>query len=396
MRKGMILLICLLLCCAALPAGAEQEMSFSQLMNVTTPTPVPEVAPGVTAEPAPAAPTEAPAPEVRYEADGSVVVTITTVGDVTIGRNVQSSSTIFQKELTRQGGDINFIFRNVKSIFEQDDLTIVNFEGVLADSYTIPSSKRGNDYLFLAPTEYAGVLPANSVEVATIENNHIDDFGEDGRRSTQQALEAAGIQWASEGNMTVYEVQGLKIGILAYKTFNYHWRDLKNTVPADVAAAKESCDLVIVAYHWGTEEGASSGGKAYYPDSESQVALGHITIDAGADLVIGHHSHRVNPIEQYNGKYIVYSLGNFSFAGNNKPSDMSTYIFQTRFRIKDGEIVANPFRIIPCRISSKTDYNDFAPTPYTEERLINNVINMITDNGKRLQYAVSVYPLDWE
>ena len=111
--------------------------------------------------------------------------------------------------------------------------------------------------------------------------------------------------------------------------------------------------------HWGAE-------KDYAPNANQQK-LGRMTIDAGADLVIGHHSHRTHPIEKYNGKYIVYSLGNFSFAGNNKPDDMSTFIFQTRFRIKNGEIIANPFRIIPCRISSKTDYNDFAPTPYTAE-----------------------------
>ncbi len=75
---------------------------------------------------------------------------------------------------------------------------------------------------------------------------------------------------------------------------------------------------------------------------------------------------------------------------------MSTFIFQTRFRIKNGEIIANPFRIIPCRISSKTDYNDFAPTPYTAELQINNVIKTMQSNSKKLTYAVESYPLDWE
>ena len=381
-----MLLMALLVCLAALPGQAEQEMSYSQMMNVATPTPAPE--PGEEAVPAAAsAPTAAPAPQVRYEADGSVVVTLSCVGDVTIGRNVQSSSTIFQKELKTQGGDINFIFRNVKSIFEQDDLTIVNFEGVLAESYTIPSKKRGNSFLFLAPPEYAQALSNNSVEVATIENNHIDDFGDQGRADTQAALSAAGVQWADEYNMTVYETQGLRIAILAYKTFDYY-DTLFSKVPGAIAAAKAENDLVVCCFHWGAE-------KDYAPNANQQK-LGRMAVDAGADLVIGHHSHRINPIERYNGKYIVYSVGNFSFAGNNKPDDMSTFIFQTRFRIKDGEIIANPFRIIPCRISSKTDRNDFAPTPYTEERLINNVINNMKDNGKKLPYAVSEYPLDWE
>ncbi len=375
------------LCCILAAFGAaaeEEEQSFYQLMNLKTPAPAADNLQE-------AAPEESAAPEIkaetRYEADGSVVVTITAVGDVTIGRNVQSSSKIFQQELDRQGGDINFIFRNVKDIFEQDDLTIVNFEGVLADSYTIPSKKKGNSFLFLGEPSYANALRDNGVEVATIENNHIDDFGADGRVNTQQALESAGVQWADEYNMTVYEVQGLKIAVLSYKTFDYY-DTLFSKVPRDVAAAKAENDLVVVCFHWGAE-------KDYAPNANQQK-MGRMTIDAGADLVIGHHSHRINPIEQYNGKYIVYSVGNFSFAGNNKPDDMSTFIFQTRFRIKDGKIVSNPFRIVPCRISSKTDYNDFMPTPYTAELQINNVIKVMLNNSKKLAYAVENYPLDWE
>ena len=112
--------------------------------------------------------------------------------------------------------------------------------------------------------------------------------------------------------------------------------------------------------------------------------------------MLGHHSHRINPIERYQGKYIVYSLGNFSFAGNTKPSDMSTFLFQIRFNIKGAEVETDTFRIIPSRISSKTDYNDFAPTPFTDQRLIDNVINMLKSNGKGLEYAVDFYPVDWE
>ena len=115
--------------------------------------------------------------------------------------------------------------------------------------------------------------------------------------------------------------------------------------------------------------------------------------DAGADLVVGHHSHRINPIEYYNGKYICYSLGNFSFAGNNKPDDMSSYIFQLRVRVRDGVASSEEFKIIPCRISSRTDYNDFTPTPYTKDTHIEAVLRVLKENGKKLEYAVESYPL---
>ena len=144
---------------------------------------------------------------------------------------------------------------------------------------------------------------------------------------------------------------------------------------------------MIVSYHWGDE-------LDYYPNN-NQVRLGRATVDAGADLVIGHHSHRINPIEYYNGKYICYSLANFSFAGNNKPNDMSSFIFQVRMRVKDGVAASDAFKIIPIRISARTDYNDFAPTPYTKETNIEAVIKTLKSNGKKLEYAVPDYPLKW-
>ena len=362
----------------------EEELSYFSIMNPITPTPHPDATP--TPEPTPV-----PSPTPVYQADGSVLITITAVGDVTIGRNVQHSGTsIFEKELAKQDNDINFIFRNVKDIFEDDDLTIANFEGVLANEYSIPSKKRENSYLFLAPTSYVEALTNNGVEAVTMENNHVGDFGDDGIASTIKTMEEAGIVWSNKENMGVYEVQGLRIAMLAYQTLNQpiSSEELKHVVDADVKKAKETCDLVIVSFHWGNE--------LDYAPRDNQIMLGRSAIDSGADLVLGHHSHRINPIEEYNGKYIVYSLANCSFAGNNKPSDMFTFIFQTRFKIKDGEIINNSFRIIPCRISSRKDYNDFAITPLTEQANIDTVISTMQKHGKNLKYHVESYPMEWQ
>ena len=335
--------------------------------------------------------TPVPTATPKVQADGSVILTMTAVGDVTIGRNVQHSGTsIFEKELKKQNNDPNFIFKNVKDIFENDDVTIINFEGVLADEYKIPSEKRENSYLFLAPTEYGAILPNNRVEMATIENNHIGDFGQNGIDSTSQVLTENGIAWANMKNMASYEAQGMKIALLAYQTLNQPFTssELKHIVADDIEEAKKTHDLVVVYFHWGNE--------LDYAPRDYQVMLGRSAIDSGADLVLGAPSHRINPIECYNGRYIVYSLANCSFAGNNKPSDMYTFIFQTRFKIKDGEILQNAFRIIPCRISSRKDYNDFTITPLKEITNIDTVINTMISSGKKLEYAVKSYPLEWE
>ncbi len=332
-----------------------------------------------------------PTGTVIEQKDGSILLTLTAVGDITIGGNVQKSGkSIFQKELEKQKNDVNFIFKNVKTIFETDSLTIGNFEGVLGKDLDVPQNKKNNDFLFLAPPAFASVLSDNSIEMVTIENNHIGDFGEAGIRSTRNAIDTCGTLWADATQSAVYEISGVKIILFAYQTLNqpYTSEELAEIVADEIAAVREEYDIVVVYYHWGNE--------LDYSPRDNQVALGRATIDAGADLVLGAHSHRINPIEEYNGKYIVYSLANCSFAGNNKPSDMYTFIFQNRFKFKNGQIVQNIFRIIPCRISSRKDYNDFTITPLTEQTNIDTVINTLKQAGKKLTYAVKEYPLDWE
>ena len=159
-------------------------------------------------------------------------------------------------------------------------------------------------------------------------------------------------------------------------------------MPADIAEAKERYPLVIVSFHWGNE--------LDYAPTNNQIRMGRLAVDAGADLVIGHHSHRMNPIEQYKGVYICYSLGNFCFSGNSKPSDMSSFVFQVRFRVKDGNCASRGFRIIPIRISSRSNRNDFIPTPYTTGANVDSVLTVLRNNGKKLEYAVKDYPLDWQ
>ncbi len=334
------------------------------------------------------APTEAPV----VNKSGVSVITISAVGDLTIGTNYKAyrnmSGSIFGKELKKQDGEEDFFLRNIKNLLLEDDLTIANFEGTLADKVTVPANKRENSYLFLAPTSYKDVLVKNGIEAVSLENNHVYDFGEDGYNSTVNALTEGGVVYSGPSILGVYETQGIKIGMLSYQTFNGGYDKIYQVIETDIQNARnEGCDLVIVNYHWGAE-------LDYHPNA-NQKKLAYATIDAGADLILGHHSHRINPIEEYNGKYIVYSLGNFSFAGHSKPSDMCTYVFQIRFKYKDGELNDSEFRIVPCRISSKQDYNDFAVTPLTEKRNIDTVLSLLQKHGEYLKNPVPSYPLEW-
>lgn len=328
------------------------------------------------------------APTAEVLPDGSVSIIVSAVGDITIGGDARKSrQSLFEKEKDKQSGDPSFIIRNVKDILSKDHMTLGNFEGTLTTA-GIPSNKKGNDFLFSAPPEYVKILKDGSIEAVAFENNHVMDHGEEGRNETTALFDREGIVWSAEDHMGVYNTNGVSIAMLAYQTFNGRYPDLFKKVPEQVSDAKEKYDIVIVSFHWGNE--------LDYAPNANQQKLGRLTIDAGADLVVGHHSHRINPIEKYKDRYIAYSVANFSFAGNNKPRDMSTFILQVKFHVKDNVATTAGFRIIPARISSKADYNDFAPTPFTDQRLIDNVINVLKSNGRKLEYAVQEYPLDWE
>ncbi len=326
-----------------------------------------------------------------YEEDGSILITITGTGDFTVGGDSRKSTNIWDTELKKHDGDYQFCLANIRGILLADDLTIVNFEGTLTESTYVPSSKKNNDFLFSAPPEYVSLLTENGIEAVSLENNHVMDHGEDVYIETQTHLTNAGVIWSGDGQLGVIEVKGIPIAMLSYLCID-RYDQLWNTVPADIKAAKEQYPIVIVNFHWGNE-------LMYYP-TDNQMKMGRLAVDAGADLVLGNHSHRIQPIEYYNGVYICYSLGNFCFAGNSKPSDMTSYLFQTRFRVREGEngqeITNEGFIIIPIRISSRADKNDFTPTVLTKESTIDSILNTLQENGrKHCKYAVAEYPLTW-
>ena len=330
-----------------------------------------------------------------FDGNGVALITVSCTGDFTIGDSYgQKKSSIFAKALKKHNDDINFTLANTRDIFLSDQLTLVNFEGTLTETKNIPSSKRENDFLFKIAPSYAHVLSDNGIEAVSLENNHVMDFGEEGYEDTQTALDEAGIVWSNSTHMGVVDVEGIQIAMMSYLCIDRYdkpvdgYNNLYEKVEADIKAIKEKYPILIVSFHWGRE--------LDYSPTSNQVKMGHLAVDAGADLVIGHHSHRINPIEQYNGVYICYSLGNFCFSGNSKPKDMSSYIFQTRFRVKEGRILSRDFRIIPICISSRDDTNDFIPTVEKASTKTDSILTVLRSNGKNLEYAVTEYPMEWK
>ena len=367
------LVMMLMLSAAVYPAGAEEELDIEELIEVEEP----EETPGI------------------YETDGSTVITVTCTGDFTIGGdNYHNKSKFFYKRLKEHDGDINFVMANTRNIFLNDDLTLVNFEGTLTETKKVPDNKKKNKFLFNIAPEYVTVLSDNGVEAVSLENNHVMDHGEEAYEETKETLRSAGIVYSNSEEIGIFEVSGIQIAMLSYLCIDRYdkpigqYANLYEKVEADIKAVKKQYPIVIVSFHWGNE--------LDYSPTERQIKMGRLAADSGADLVIGHHSHRINPIEEYNGVYICYSLGNFCFSGNEAPSDMTSFIFQTRFKItKSGDVSNTGFRVIPIRITSIRDKNDCIPTPVEDERLQTDIINVMKDNGRKLDYAVADYPLEW-
>lgn len=283
-----------------------------------------------------------------------VSVTLSFMGDCTLGtdKNFDQSKSL-NAYYDKYGAD--YFFENVRSILEEDDLSVVNFEGTL----TTQTTRMDKRFAFKGDPSYVSILSGSSVEAANIANNHSRDYGEQSRQDTIETLTGAGIAVFGEDETVLLDVKGVKIGLLGiYELPDHLGREPQ--LKANIQKLRdEGAQIVIANFHWGIEKDAM-------PNS-NQTTLAHMAIDSGADLVIGHHPHVLQGIEKYNGKYICYSLGNFCFGGNSNPSDKDTMIFQQTFTIgADGTLqVDDNINVIACSVSSVSDKNDYKPTPAT-------------------------------
>lgn len=250
------------------------------------------------------------------------------------------------------GDNYEYPFAAVQEYFGNDDCTFINLECALTES----NSSANKSFVFKGPTAYNQILTAGSVEFANIVNNHSKDYGQTGYDDTAAALDAVGVHYVDQRETVVFTTEsGLTLGVYA----DLYPEDIDGLEDKITAMREAGAEVIIVCMHWGQEY--------YYKPNTTQQTLGHAAIDAGADIVYGHHSHILQPIEEYNGKYIYYSLGNFSFGGNTNPTDKDTAILQqTIIREPDGSVHLGELKIIPCSLSSSSNINDFQPVPYEE------------------------------
>ncbi len=238
-------------------------------------------------------------------------VRIALVGDIMLG----GTATEF---VERHGYD--YPFEHVRAELARADVVFGNLEGPLTDRGE-PLDKR---FVFRTPPDkVAPALARAGFDVVALANNHTLDYGPEGLFDTLAALSGAGISGVGAGvdsdaarAPVVVESGGLSIGFLAYSnTFpEAFWATAERPgtafghehhVRADVSRLREQVDVVVVSFHWGQE--LATELRDYQP------RLGRAAIEAGADIVAGHHPHILQGVEVYGGGVIFYSLGNFTF-----------------------------------------------------------------------------------
>lgn len=210
-----------------------------------------------------------------------------------------------------QRNGVEYFTQNIKDIFQNSDLNVMNLEGSITSNETVSLATEmidRNHFKFTFDKESTkNFLVYNRINMVSLGNNHILNFGTDGVRQTVDFLKENKIDYFGSplDDKNIYiekKINGLKIALVNYNQF------LKlgtENISAKIKEAKTKNDIVIVYTHWGKEYELIQ--------SESQRNIAHDFINSGADLIIGSHPHVVQPIEIYKNKAIFYSLGNFVF-----------------------------------------------------------------------------------
>lgn len=266
------------------------------------------------------------------------------VGDIMLDRGVKTS--VYKNF----DGNFSKIFDEAK-ILKTPDIMFGNLEGPISDK----GKNVGSKFSFRFEPQTAGVLKNAGFDIVSFANNHVGDWSDEAFLDTLGHLEennilftGAGEDYAEARKPVIIERNGIKIGYLGFSDVGPEWMKASDTragillandknLTTIVSEAKDSVDVLIVSVHWGDE---------YKPHTQRQESLAKKIIDAGGDIVVGHHPHVAQDIEEYKNGLIMYSLGNFVFDQYFSPETMSglyTKVTINKTGVKSHEAI--PFEI---------------------------------------------------
>lgn len=296
-------------------------------------------------------------------AQAEKTVLMTFAGDCTLGSEGSASKTegSFIAYAEKYGYD--YFFANFRELFENDDITLVNLEGVLSDSAF--QERTGKTFRFRGPADYAGILSGSSVEAVSIANNHIMDFRAQGAENTRRALEKNGVAWFWNETYYLYEHDGIRIAFFGLEHSKFYslngwlgrtFREMKKTGEANA---------IVVYVHTGIE---------YKGEHENKAAdMAKELVGMGADLVLMSHPHVLQGMEIIGNRTVFYSLGNFVFGGNSSIRNEKYHVwkevsslYSMAVQVKmtftnEGQYLGQRIVIYPAYISDDPEANHYQP-----------------------------------
>ncbi|MDO8470315.1 MAG: CapA family protein [bacterium] len=277
------------------------------------------------------------------------------VGDIMLDRGVR----LHVERVAEGAGNPSFSFAKIADYLRSFDLVVANLEGPVSDA----GERVGSIYSFRMNPDVVPALVAANIRAVNFANNHVWDYGRQAFEDTLARLSVAGIGYFGAGRNAaeayapyVLEREGIKIAFVGFTEFLRQVEATNErsgiafadpeTVRAAIIQARQQADIVIVSFHMGEE---------YRPEPmERQRTLARLAVDAGADLVVGHHPHVIESHESYRGKEIFYSLGNFVFDQSFSTSTMTAGLLEVD--IAGGSIVRTNLR-------QGTINRNFQPSP---------------------------------
>ena len=260
-------------------------------------------------------------------------IEVVLLGDVMLGRSVMTKSIKEQ--------DFSYPFKKVEKTLSEADLVFANLEAPFVKG----CSKSDSGMKLCADPGMAKGLSDAGMDVLSLANNHISDYGDKGLKDTEQVLSDNNIAYTGLGSLVIKEVGGVNFGFLGFDFVS------KKLTQADldlVADSDKKVDVLIVGVHWGTEYKAKA--------SNSQRLTAKSLVEAGADVIVGHHPHWVQDIEYINptslklrwARPVYYSLGNLVFDQPWSEETKKGLVIKLTF--KDGELLRE--EKLPIYISS--------------------------------------------
>jgi len=273
------------------------------------------------------------------------IILLYAVGDIMLNRGVE------QLIETEGEGDYKFPFFKIADYLKKSDILFGNLESIISDESGEKAKKTGSVRVYFKsdPDAVDGLIYAG-FDIVSVANNHALDYGRIAFEESLKRLTKVGIEYIGGGfnssetfSVKVKEIKGVKIGFLAYTYPKFDgiyipWKPTEKEsgvaviekkelekVKQIIAKAKNEVDILIVSNHWGDEYSLEP--------NKDQIFFDRAFIDAGADLILGHHPHVVQPIERYKNGWIAYSLGNFVFDMTSEETTKSV-ILEAKIRDK--------------------------------------------------------------